>query len=381
MKKRSNIKKSNTQSYYFQRSYSTSNIILNRYKTLLVVALPLVAGALLIGSFYISQNTSKQVRAATSTTIGAGKVGYNANVAGLHTPATLKKYSGNLFTSQDGQQINNLDVSGKIVVRHSNVTIKNVRTLQIHVDTKKYNNASANIEWATIGSASGLRIAKYDHAVVGFGNMRLYRSEVFGGVDLVHLSCGSSTIEQNWFHDLFVEPKDPTQGNGPSHADPIQFVPTFNCQSNYRLVNNTIRNNRFDVWTFGPGQKAKSNWGKLNSTPATSGLALVATPRTPASPAPENTKIISNYVDGNYEHALYAITESGASSDKVPRPLTIFDNAFKKRYTNYGKVKYGSVNAPYPGFPTAIQHFNNVDADTGKTIYLGCADGIPCVSQ
>ena len=125
--------------------------------------------------------------------------------------------SESVETTEDGQVIEDLEVTGTIVVRHDDVTIRNVRVLGterygVQVPAELHEEVSGLVlEDVEIRGVSGDRSA----GLVHYGSWTARRVDVSGYQDGVKM-VSDQVLEDSWIHDLFAPPG--------AHNDGVQSV-------------------------------------------------------------------------------------------------------------------------------------------------------------
>lgn len=125
--------------------------------------------------------------------------------------------SSSVETTEDGQVIEDLEVTGTIVVRHDDVVIRNVRVLGtgvygVQVPAQLHEEVTGLVlEDVEIRGVSGDRSA----GLVHYGSWTARRIDVSGFQDGVKM-VSDQVLEDSWIHDLLAVPG--------SHNDGIQSV-------------------------------------------------------------------------------------------------------------------------------------------------------------
>jgi hypothetical protein len=285
--------------------------------------------------------------ATASTFAGPGTVGPAADVEG-HVPAgELAVHEGNLTTTADGQHVEGVHITGRLVVNHRGVTATNFRARGVSVASGTNRSASVDLSWCSVGDRAGALDA-YDG--VGVGNYRIRRCEVYGTVDLVKLSHGYAEVTESWLHDPVQWTSDPQQGGKPSHVDMFQTSLVANASG---VV---IRDNRFDAWAFRRPQRAGDTAGNL--TTAYSATGHVSLFRHTTNWTIGAVTVTGNRFDGDAYRCIYAIHDAG----DPPTKATITDNVLVRRYPAACSQQTLSATTP-----SAIVWGRNVD-ETGATV-------------
>jgi 3-phytase len=141
------------------------------------------------------------------------------------TNVKLLKASGSIKVTQDGAVVENVDVTGNILVYAKNVTIRNFRvTSSGYYGIKVFEGGSATIEHGEISgtAASGALLTGYDFTA-------RYLNIHHAGTDGIN-PRQNNVIENNWVHHLGLNPS--------AHADAVQMTHGSNL---------VFRNNFFDI--------------------------------------------------------------------------------------------------------------------------------------
>lgn len=140
----------------------------------------------------------------------------------------LKAYAGDLWIREDGTVIDGLDVQGVIVVRASNVTIRNTR---VHGATSTSTGRAliSNYEGRPGLLIEDTTIAE-DHAnpfnsagIQGW-NFVARRVHISGMVDNIGIYGSNVTVENSLLDRTVYYSSHRSQGGGPSHSDGIQIA-------------------------------------------------------------------------------------------------------------------------------------------------------------
>ena len=173
---------------------------------------------------------------SSGSTSGSTSTGTpSASNTGVPTGKTLTAYNGTLTITTPGTVVDGLDVSGTIIVKADNVTIKNTRvrgvtsntytTPLIHFQSGNKNLVVQDSE--LIPSSPN----QYQYGIIGW-NFTLDRVEIAKVVDGVHI-IGSNTIVRNsYIHDIRAY----VVNGSTTHSDGIQIQ----VGSNHRVTNNRI---------------------------------------------------------------------------------------------------------------------------------------------
>jgi parallel beta helix pectate lyase-like protein len=145
----------------------------------------------------------------------------DASTTGVPAGTSLAPINGNLTTSYDGQVIDARDVSGTIIVKNDNVTIRKCKAGQVHVT-----GANCTIEDCTV----------FGIGTVGGNGMIVRRCDISNAENGIWVEASNVTITDNWFHDFI--PYNPATD---PHIDGIQ-IPGMEG-----ITNVLIQHNNFDL--------------------------------------------------------------------------------------------------------------------------------------
>lgn len=288
--------------------------------------------------------------------IGSTNTGYAANVSnsylGPHSPATLSTHTGDFNTTATGQVVENLNITGKIQVRHDNVTFRNCKARSARDDTgQKLIRKKPQFFWCTIGVETGPSNSD-NVGCVYLADFLFYRCQIFGWIDLVHVLGGAPTLVENWIHSPYYNPN-----RGSNHMDPIQPPGESPGSSHNGFSSFLCQGNRFDTWPYTGSQTAGSQFGNLGIKASTSGAFNIEWGIC------KEFVFRDNYVDGNYSQCMYALNNPAQGG--MPGPIIVIDNIFKKRRSpNYGSSSFMN------GHQTRVTWGRNLDADSGAPIPL-----------
>ena len=283
---------------------------------------------------------------------GPGTVGHAAAVAGLHTPAVLRTHAGDLTTSRDGQSIANLHVTGIIRVRHADVTITNVKTRAIDVQADRVPRASATIRWSTIGDPAG---RDDGHNAVGKGNYRVYRSEIFGAVDLLKVTTGSIDVRESWIHGGYQWASDPGQNGGPAHVDFLQTT----LKTDVSGI--TLLSNYFDAWVYRSPKRPQDVWRNLGASYSATGVISLFQHKN--GRRVHDVLVKGNVFNGD-AYSYFHATDN--ANGQPPANVRFLDNVIHRNYPTYGANKLAAFRTP-----SAIVWDGNVDQHGDAVVAKG----------
>ncbi len=192
----------------------------------------------------------------------------DASTTGVPSGTPLRLVVGDFHTSQPGQVVTGLDITGKLYVDHDNVTVTCSR---IHRTTI---NGGKNLRmwFSSLGDARGVG----EGSALKSGNYLLRRVDVQGTIDGLKAE-GDVDVRDCYIHDLYYT-TDSGQPGGWSHNDGVQI----GLGSHMAFVHNT-----FFMWSFRSGQSAGANlltspWGD-GAGYATSAFMVIARSSVPIS--------------------------------------------------------------------------------------------------
>ena len=171
-----------------------------------------------------------------STSTGSTSTGTpSASNTGVPSGTSLRVHNGNLTITAAGTVVDGLDVTGTIIVKADNVTIKNTRvrgvtsnkytTPLIHFQSGHTNLVVQDSELIP-SSPSAVH-----YGIIGW-NFTLDRVEIAKVVDGVHIIGSNTVVRNSYIHDVRAY----TVNGSTTHSDGVQIQ----IGSNHRLVNNTI---------------------------------------------------------------------------------------------------------------------------------------------
>ena len=135
---------------------------------------------------------------------------------------TVLKSSGNVISSFDGQVIDALDISGTVIIKHNNVTLKRSR-----ITTKDWNAVNCeNVTGTVIEDVEVNGLQSGGYGIIG--NFTGRRLNVYGFSDGI-VPINNSLVEDSYVHL--------TGGSLDQHADGF---PMQGGQSNVTIRHNTI---------------------------------------------------------------------------------------------------------------------------------------------
>jgi hypothetical protein len=231
--------------------------------------------------------------------------------AGLSNPGALKVHNGDLTVTTNGAVVQNLEIRGQLLIKASNVHVRNVRVYGSSVWVVKI-EGSATLENMDIGHPSHLALG----GIVG--------GPVTGrNLDIHDVEDGIKLASDSYFENVHIHHLDSPQAKPHSDAVQVQGATT----------NAEIRNSILDArGPDGVGNAAiiiKSDFGKIS-----------------------NIRLVGNSFDGgNY---MTYIRDGGFG---MPTNVTFEDNSFGSNY------RFGYVSKDGP-----VNWINNYVAATGEYI-------------
>jgi hypothetical protein len=252
-----------------------------------------------------------------------------ASPGGLHVgvpPGTALTPSGGMTISTAGAVINARDISGQVVVRAPNVTIRNSRI-------------RSNAMWAVDNNSTGLVIENSEiinrptsgqpncHNGIGDSNFTVRQTEITGCENGMNISApGNVTFTDNYIHDLDRTGPSYVFGNSP-HTDGIQVQ---EGASNF-----VIRHNWIDP---SPGGGA------------TSGIIMCGSPHCADGGGHSNALfwVEDNYIDGRGASYAYYAPRNQTHDGYVNR------NRMLKGYGYTACVRLGVTVTTFNGNQDAI---------------------------
>lgn len=178
----------------------------------------------------------------------------DATTTGVPDGTSLTPHSGDLTTTSNGQVIDSLNVSGTIMVVHTNVTVRKCRALEVFVDT---GGDGITIEDCDIvGGAGNSAIS-----LVNSNNATIQRCDISGVENGIWLEANGCQILDNYVHDLAdpgnIDPHfdgiDCQVGGDDCTIDHNNFALAQDVSSTLKLkaaTNFTVNNNRLNGGTY-----------------------------------------------------------------------------------------------------------------------------------
>jgi hypothetical protein len=167
----------------------------------------------------------------------------DASNTGVPPQTSLTGVQGDLHTSDGGQVISGLNISGALVIDHNDVTVTCSR---IHGGI--INHGARLRVWSSdlgdpsgVGTGAGIKSASYT----------LRRVQIQGTVDGIRAD-GDVDVRDTYVHDLFYT-SDSGQASGMTHNDTVQIT-----QGSHMV----FAHNTFAAWSFHQGQTAGANTWK-----------------------------------------------------------------------------------------------------------------------
>jgi hypothetical protein len=228
---------------------------------------------------------------------------------GPQTGVTLTP-SGSVMAMNDGQVIENLDITGEIAVLANNVTIRNVRITSGDYYPIRYfdnNNTGLLVEDTEIVGLSGDVTAG-----ISFAHYTARRVNIHGTADGLK-GDSDVVIEDSWIHDL---------SNGPGeHNDGLQTTGGKGVTLRHNVVsgasNATVQAGD-DFGTATEDLRIECNW--------LGGGGYTLNIRGAGATVPKNTQVIGNRFTGDWAYGPWVIddpapTVTGNVSDADGTPI------------------------------------------------------------
>jgi hypothetical protein len=213
---------------------------------------------------------------------------------------SLLEPAGSITSSFEGQVIENVDVTGRILIRHNNVTVRNFRV-----------TATGLYGINVFGDLSGI-LLEYGQVleassalIIGNGFTARYLDLAESGSDAIKPG-GNVVVEQSWVHNLGTSPG--------SHADGVQIVGGSNM---------VFRNNFFDMPVNLAGYRSNAAFIIDNSVNHVSDILIqgnwlnggnftmyVLDKSDSEHAHPEGVVIVGNWFGRDYRFGLRSITDT-----------------------------------------------------------------------
>ncbi|MCZ3388524.1 MAG: hypothetical protein LH645_05255 [Actinomycetia bacterium] len=221
----------------------------------------------------------------------------DAETTGVPASAQLKKIDGDLRTTQNGQVISNVEITGRLYIDHDNVTVKCSRVWGGTTNT----HSNFRMWLSTLGNPQGVS----EGSALKYSNYTLRRVEILGTIDGLKAE-GNVDVRDTWIHDLFYT-TDSAQTSGMTHNDSVQATKGSHM---------VFQHNRFDTWSFAKGQVAGTNTGKSpygdGSGYQTSAFMLVA-----GFGNISDVVIADNIIRGRAAKYVFALDKNGYTTTGV----------------------------------------------------------------
>lgn len=284
-------------------------------------ALQLVGAAAALGSI---GGLGDPAMAAPLPPPGPGTVGVPAG-----TRLTVR--NGDLHTTAANQVISNLDLRGSLYVDHPGVVVRRSK-IGGKVIVAEYTPNSVRMEWCTVHNPGLLK-----GLAVSVSGVSLYRCDIGGFNDAVHVRGDNTLVQECWLHSLY---RWPMQNGKPVHCDAGEFT---------RGRNIRIIGNRIDAFSYSAGQN-----------PATaSGQTLSCLMITSGSGALDDVLVQGNTMRGRTLCHVFVIRSERPTNVGQPTNVRFVDNWFDRGFSR-------SIMQYAPRSVTVWQ--NNRWLDTGAQI-------------
>lgn len=173
-----------------------------------------------------------------------------ALTAGVVSVASLSTHTGNFVTSQADQIVEGLDITGRVKIRHDNVTFRNCRiqgglpdgessygsveAFNARAMTTKFYDCTIIANPPTNPAIASKQSRNSSNSIQG-RDFEIYRCDLSGSVDGIGAQYSNVTIKGCRIHDLAWYP-DSHYGDTASHSDGIQI----HGGNGFTIVGNSI---------------------------------------------------------------------------------------------------------------------------------------------
>jgi hypothetical protein len=238
-----------------------------------------------------------------------------ARTTGPQTADTIVPWVGDFVTSHDFQLIDKINITGRLIVKHSGVILNNSMAQK---GIENSGNKPFNGWNCRIGTPKGAAVG----AGIKGSNITLRRCDVFGVIDALR-SYDNWNVEDCYLHDLYRCP-DSTQTSGWTHNDGVQVSAGSHLW---------YKHNRLECWTFVSGQIAGQQ-DRSKTTPQTTGMGFYT-----GGGDIRDVRIEDNIFLGNAYAFIAAVSKDGhTASDFI-----IINNKFDPKIDKKNWIKTSTV--------------------------------------
>lgn len=187
----------------------------------------------------------------------------------------LRLHEGDFQTSTDGEVIDRINITGDLIVRNENVTVKRS---WLHGGVQNETDSPVRIIYCDIGDG---RVGDYK-SNGNKGVVHVFRSNLFGLTDAFQTtaSSGSFVVQDNFVHDLRYA-TDPSVPSGGGHNDGVKAESKFPTTI-------LIRHNTFWSWTMNNMTEQETATRSSGPNWTDNGDPLTSTGNTARDGKPEN---------------------------------------------------------------------------------------------
>lgn len=167
---------------------------------------------------------------------------YRPSAATTGTLGSLTTHAGDFVTTSASQVVQNLNITGRVKIRHDNVTFRNCRiqggnptveagfcsveAFQSRGTTTKFYDCEITTSYLQIESGNSIQGRDFE----------IYRCNLWGSVDGVGAQYSNVTISACWIHDIKWYTPDPGHSDNRTHNDGIQV----HGGANFTIIGNSI---------------------------------------------------------------------------------------------------------------------------------------------
>lgn len=238
----------------------------------------------------------------------------SARTAGVPAGTRLQTVDGDYRTTETGQVIEKLDITGRLYIDHDNVVVKCTRVQRMTTNR----GVGLRMWLSTLGDSRGVG----EGSALKWSNYTLRRVEIMGTYDGLKAE-GNVDVRDSYIHDLY-RTKDPTQESGMTHNDGVQVSAGSDM---------VFKNNTFYMWSFADGESAGEHVLEVpfgNGAGYMTSAFLISSGRGPV----RDVLIEGNLIRGRTSKPIISVERNGYEITG----LRIVDNVLGRENRDFPKV-------------------------------------------
>ena len=174
-----------------------------------------------------TSTTTPPTTSTTTTSSGTPSAFPDASNTGVPAGTTLKASSGTLTLSTDGQVVSGLDITGRVLITASNVTLQRSRITGTTYNIVEVSDSAKNVTIQDV-AINGMGMSGVNGSTGIYGTATVLRSNIYG-VENGLIANTDSVVRDNYIHGLAAP--------GDAHYDGIQMD---GARNNIKITHNHI---------------------------------------------------------------------------------------------------------------------------------------------